>query len=96
MRLSAKANIRSSSPFLLNVADMSWIFSEKWLWVVIAALAAILVLPLLIVWVILSLPGYMKVVATVLIVIAWGVAAGYKDWLNEKRRNEERNRSAEA
>jgi hypothetical protein len=38
----------------------------------------------------------MKVVATVLIVIAWGVAAGYKDWLNEKRRNEERNRSAEA
>jgi len=67
---------------------MSWLFHEEWLWVIIAALAAILVLPLLIIWIILSLPDYLKIAATILIVIGWGVAAGYKDWLVEKRRNE--------
>ena len=75
---------------------MSWIFSEGWLWVVVFALIAILVLPLLIVWVILSLPDYMKLVATILIVIGWGVAAGYKDWIVARRHEDERNRPAEA
>ncbi len=75
---------------------MSWIFSEEWLWIVVVALAAILVLPILIVWVILSLPDYMKVVATVLIVVGWGFAAGYKDWLVAKRREDEKSRPAEA
>ncbi len=64
------------------------IFSEQWLWIVIGALAAIVVLPLLIVWVILSLPDYLKIVATILIVIGWGFAAGYKDWLVAKRHEE--------
>jgi len=75
---------------------MSWIFSEQWLWILVFALAAILVFPLLIVWIVLSLPDYMKIVATVLIVIGWGVASGYKDWLVAKRREDERNRTPEA
>jgi len=74
---------------------MSWIFSEEWLWLIIIALAAILILPLLIVWVILALSAELKVVATILIVVGWGVAAGYKDWLVAKRREEE-NRHVES
>jgi hypothetical protein len=69
---------------------MRWIFSEKWLWIIILALAAISVGPLLIIWVILYLPDELKVVATILIVIGWGVAGGYKDWLKDKRREEEK------
>jgi hypothetical protein len=80
----------------MKCVGMSWIFSEEWLWVVVIALAAILVLPLVIVWVILSLPDYMKLVATILIVIGWGFAAGYKDWIVAKRREDERNIPAEA
>lgn len=66
------------------------------MWIVVGALAAIVVLPLLIVWLILSLPDYLKVVATVLIVIGWGFAAGYKDWLVAKRDEDKRSRPAEA
>ncbi len=69
---------------------MRSILSEKWLWIIILALAAISVGPLLIIWVILYLPDELKVVATILIVIGWGVAAGYKDWLKDKRREEEK------
>jgi hypothetical protein len=71
---------------------MIWILSEKWFWIIILALAAISVGPLLIIWVILYLPDELKVVATILIVIGWGVAAGYKDWLKDKRREEEKRR----
>jgi hypothetical protein len=46
----------------------------------------------LIIWFILYLPGELKVVATILIIIGWGVAAGYKDWLQNKRREEESRR----
>jgi Flp pilus assembly protein TadB len=71
---------------------MSWILSEEWLWIIVFAFLAILVGPLLIIWIILALPAELKVVATFLIIIGWGVAAGYKDWLQEKRREEERRR----
>jgi len=68
---------------------VSWILSEKWLWIIILSLIVILVGPLLIVWFILVLPAELKILATILIVVAWGVAAGYKDWLQAKRKEEE-------
>ena len=75
---------------------MSWIFSEEWLWIIVIALVAILVLPLLIVWVVLMLPAELKIVATILIVVGWGIAAGYKDWVVARRREDERSRPSEA
>ena len=69
---------------------MSWILSEKWLWIIILGLTAVLVGPLLIIWVILYLPGELRVVATILVIVGWGAAAGYKDWLKDKRREEEK------
>jgi uncharacterized membrane protein YidH (DUF202 family) len=68
---------------------MSWILSEEWLWIIILSFIAILVGPLLIVWFILALPGELKILATILIIVGWGVAAGYKDWLQAKRKEEE-------
>lgn len=72
--------------------NMTWITSEQWLWIIILALIAILVVPILIIWLILALPAELKMVSTFLIIIGWGVAAGYKDWLVEKRREEEKKR----
>ncbi len=74
---------------------MSWMLSEEWLWIIILGLAVVLIGPLLIIWVILYLPIELKVVATALIIIGWGVAAGYKDWLQNKRREEEKRRKEE-
>ena len=68
---------------------MSWILSEEWLWLIVLSFIAILVGPLLIVWFILVLPPELKILATILIIVGWGVAAGYKDWLKAKRKEEE-------
>lgn len=71
---------------------MSWILSEEWFWIIVLAFMAILIGPLVVVWIVLALPAELKVVATILIVVGWGVAAGYKDWIQDKRREEEKRR----
>lgn len=73
---------------------MTSILSEEWLWITILALIVILIGPILIIWFILALPGELKLVATILIIVGWGVAGGYKDWLTERRRREEEKRSS--
>jgi hypothetical protein len=47
-------------------------------------------LPVVVVWFILTLPTEMKFLSTILIIVGWGVAAGYKDWILAKRREEEK------
>jgi hypothetical protein len=71
---------------------MAWILSEEWLWVIIIVLIAILVGPLLIIWLVIALPAELKLVATLFIIIGWGIASGYKDWLVAARREEEKKR----
>jgi len=74
---------------------MSTILSEKWLWIVILALIVILVGPLLIVYFILLLPFPFNMISTILLVLGWGIAAGYKEWVTAKRK-EEKKRAAQA
>ncbi len=64
---------------------MTWVLGERWLWTIIIVLFAILIGPLLIIEFIFVLPGDLKAVATILIVVFWGVFAGYRDWLKERR-----------
>lgn len=64
---------------------MSKIITEKWVWIVIFSLILILVTPVLVVWLILNLPPILRIVATGVILLTWGIAAGYKDWIIEKR-----------
>jgi len=71
---------------------MDSILSEQWLWIIIGALLMVFVLPLMFIWVILNLPPEMKVAATFAIIVGWGIAAGYKDWIISKR-EEERQKS---
>lgn len=61
------------------------ILTERWVWIIILSLIAILVVPLIVVWVILTLPPLLKAVATVVIIVSYGIAAGYKDWVTSKR-----------
>jgi len=67
---------------------MSSILSEKWFWILIMVLLAILVLPFVIVWIILLLPPPFNAVATVLIILGWGIAAGYKEWIMSKEKEQ--------
>jgi len=69
---------------------MSAVLKEKWFWIIVLAVSLVIGAPLLVVWVILNLPPLYQLLATVLLVILWGVAAGYKEWVIEKRKEEEK------
>ena len=67
---------------------MAWIFKEKWFWIIFLACVSIILVPFILVTIILGLPPILRVVATVLLVVSWGVAAAYKDWMKEKHEQE--------
>ena len=69
---------------------MSAVLKEKWFWIIVLAVSLVIGAPLLVVWVILNLPPLYQLLATVLLVVLWGVAAGYKEWVIEKRKEEEK------
>lgn len=67
---------------------MASILAEKWLWILIVALILITLVPLVMVLVILILPFPFNTLATILVVLGWGVVAGYKEWIISKRKEE--------
>jgi len=67
---------------------MSEVFS-KWTWIIIASVILILVIPLIVVWTILQLSPELRLVATISIIVLWGVVSGYKDWIIAKRKEGE-------
>lgn len=68
---------------------MSSILSEKWLWIIIFAVIMIVAFPLLIVYIILLLPFPFNTLATILLIIGWGIAAGYKEWIISKEKEQQ-------
>lgn len=69
---------------------MAWVLREEWYWIIVVAIILVFVLPLAIVWLILNLPPAARMIATIVIIVVWGVVAGYKDWLISKRKEEEK------
>lgn len=69
-----------------DVLDMTLL--NKWLWVIIGAAVAIIVFPFLILITLLRSPPWLSATITILIIAAWGIAGGYKDWLIHKRKLE--------
>jgi len=69
---------------------MSEVLSNKWLWFTILSAVLVLVAPLVVVWFILQVSPELRVVATIAIVVLWGVVSGYKDWIVAKRREAEK------
>jgi uncharacterized membrane protein len=70
--------------------EVAGTFADRWVWITIFSALLVMVVPLMVVWVILNLPAELKVVATIGIIVLWGVVSGYKDWVVSKRQEEER------
>jgi hypothetical protein len=68
---------------------LAWILREKWFWIIVIAIAMVYLLPFVIVGLILSLPPILRLILTILIIAAWGIVAGYKEWVITKRKEEE-------
>ncbi|RLI21148.1 hypothetical protein DRO54_04500 [Candidatus Bathyarchaeota archaeon] len=64
------------------------IMVSEWLWIIIIALILITAFPLLVVWVIMSLPDVVQAIIVFCIIIGWGIVAGYKEWLEAKHERE--------
>lgn len=64
---------------------MTWLFRERWFWIVFLALVTIILAPFIVVSVILSLPPIFRLVSMIVLVVCWGVAGAYKEWIKSKR-----------
>jgi len=62
---------------------------DKWTWIVILSIVLVLVVPLIVVWTVLQMAPEFRVVATISIIVLWGIFSGYKDWVIAKRKEEE-------
>jgi uncharacterized membrane protein len=69
---------------------------EPWLWIIIVALILMMVLPLVVIWFVLTLPPELAFVATILILVTWAVAGGYRDWLIHKRSEDKKQEQSES
>jgi hypothetical protein len=67
---------------------MSWILKERWFWLIVVSAMLIVTLPFLILILILNLPPILSFVTLILLLIAWGIVAGYRDWLRDKGKEE--------
>ena len=67
---------------------MSFIIREKWTWILIGLGILAGVLPWVVIWVILQFPGILGAISVWTIIFSWAIAAGYKDWLMDRRKRE--------
>jgi len=75
------------------MSEVLVLLKEKWLWIIICCLILIFILPFFIVMVLLTLPEPLNAIATLSLIILWGVVAGYKDWLIDRKKETSTRRS---
>jgi len=63
---------------------------NEWTWVIVISTFLILVVPLIVVWTLVQLSPEFRLVATIAILVLWGVVSGYKEWIIAKRKEEKR------
>jgi len=74
---------------LRETLSILWaILTSRWYWIIITVTSAIVITPFVIILTIISIPAPWNFVGTILLVIAWGVVAGYKDWIIAKAKEE--------
>lgn len=75
---------------------MSEVLLDKWTWIILFSIISIIVVPLVVVFLILQLPPIWAFVATIIIILLWGVASGYKDYVISKRNEKEKSKGQES
>lgn len=65
------------------------IIYDKWFWFTILSVIAIIVLPLIVVMFLIQLPGELKLISMIALIVIWGIVSGYKDWVIARRKENE-------
>jgi len=71
---------------------LDWLLLDRWYWITIFGCFAVIIGPLIMIYIIIFLPAPLRPVAVFCIIVGWSLAGGYKDWI-KARRKEERLRS---
>lgn len=64
--------------------------STKWFWITAVLAVLVILVPLTVVWLILQVSPEIRIVATISIVVIWGIVSGYKDWVISKGKEAEK------
>lgn len=72
-----------------NLKVIREILTSKWYWIIVSIGITVFVIPYILVLVIVCLPSPINAIVTVGIIIAWGIAAGYKDWITSKEKEKD-------
>jgi len=70
---------------------LAWLLFNKWLWITIFSCLAISIGPFFAIYGLLLSPEPLRPFLFFGIIIGWGVAAGYKDWVIAKHQEEKFN-----
>jgi hypothetical protein len=68
---------------------LDWLLLNRWLWITIFACCAVALGPFMVVFILLFLPDPVKILGVFGIIIGWGIAGGYKDWVQSRRKEKE-------
>jgi hypothetical protein len=74
---------------------MSFIIREKWIWITIGLCILALVGPYAVMLMIFNMPEILRAPFVWCIILGWGVAAGFKDWLMDAKKREKNSRLPE-
>jgi predicted lysophospholipase L1 biosynthesis ABC-type transport system permease subunit len=73
---------------------LSWTLKQKWFWMLFILLTAMLIVPFVLIWVIISLSPSLFVVVLVVAATAWVILRAYKNWVaNKSKEGEKRQQS---
>jgi len=65
---------------------LDWLLLNKWLWITIFGCWLVMIGPVIFVYFMLFLPPPIKMIVFFGIIVGWGVAGGYKDWVMARRK----------
>lgn len=74
---------------LWEILQAIWILLHiKWYWIIVGISFLVLFVPFLSIMLFLILPWPFNTLALIGVIIGWGIAAGYKDWIVAKIKEE--------
>ena len=62
---------------------------DVWFFIIVISVTLVISVPLFVVWFVLQLSPELRLAATIVIIIVWGIVSGYKYWIIAKQKEEE-------
>ena len=68
---------------------LDWLLLNKWLWFTVLGCWAVMIGPFIVITVMMHLPAPIKMAGLFGLLVGYGVASGYKDWIQARKREQQ-------